>query len=618
MTIQLLPDHLVNQIAAGEVVERPASVVKELIENSLDAGAGRISVQVERGGSQLCRVRDDGVGIARPDLAVALKRHATSKIASLEDLRTVATLGFRGEALPSIAAVSRLTLTARVAGERSGWTVSSSGGRTLEPKPAPHPPGATVEVRDLFYNTPARRSFLRKPVTESRHIDRVLLRLALSRFSTGVRYEKDGRLRHDLPAAGSRAEQEERLARLLGAEFIENALHFREQRGGIHLRGWLARPRYSRSQGDMQHLFLNGRAIFDRTVAHAVRQAYADVMFHGRHPAWLLYLDMDPALVDVNAHPAKLEVRFREGRQVHDAVRRTLEAVLAETRPAPGPSMGTAPDSAAGAAPDATGGAAPGGAGDSFPPARPGMAEGRGPGPRADPRLASLLGASPLPRGAARSFAPVREAQAQAPRGDMPPLGYALAQLAGIYILAENREGLIIVDAHAAHERVVYERMKAQLDDQGPSSQLLLEPVRLRAGQEDMATAKAQRDTWKRLGFVVDQVGPETLAVREVPALLAGGDAQAMLRDLLSGAQSRQEAESEDSAEELTGRIHHILATMACHTSVRANRKLTIEEMNALLRDMEKTPRADQCNHGRPTWRAFRIPELDRMFLRGQ
>ena len=599
MTIQLLPDHLVNQIAAGEVVERPASVVKELVENSLDAGAGRVVVQVEKGGSRLCRVRDDGVGIAAAELGVALTRHATSKIASLEELRTVATLGFRGEALPSIAAVARLTLTSRVAGERSGWTVSSSGGSTSEPQPAAHPQGSTVEVRDLFYNTPARRSFLRKPVTETRHIDRALLRMALSRHSTGIRYEKDGRLSYDLPPARNRELEEKRIAKLLGPQFIEHALYFEEQRHGIHLRGWLARPKYSRSQGDMQHLFLNGRAIFDRTVAHAVRQAYEDVMFHGRHPAWLLYLEMDPAQVDVNAHPAKLEVRFREGRKVHDVVRRTLEAVLAGTRP--GKEAGE----------DAT----KHGQGGSV---LRGPAGRAGVGPGKAGTLAALLGASPLPLGPGHAHAPVREPRPGEPEGEIPPLGYALAQLAGIYILAENSEGLIIVDAHAAHERVVYERMKAQLDDQGLGSQLLLEPVRLRVGREDMAVAGQQRETWKRLGFVVDQVGPETLAVREVPALLAGGDAEAMLRDLLSGAQAREEAESEDSAEELTGRIHHILATMACHTSVRANRRLTLEEMNALLRDMEKTPRADQCNHGRPTWRAFRIQELDRMFLRGQ
>ena len=599
MTIQLLPDHLVNQIAAGEVVERPASVVKELLENSLDAGAGRVVVQVEKGGSRLCRVRDDGVGIAAGELAVALTRHATSKIASLEDLRTVATLGFRGEALPSIGAVSRLTLTSRVAGERSGWTVSSSGGSTSEPQPAAHPQGATVEVRDLFYNTPARRSFLRKPATETRHIDRALLRMALSRYSTGLRYEKDGRLSYDLPPARTRELEEERIAKLLGPQFIEHALYFEERRQGIHLRGWLARPKYSRSQGDMQHLFLNGRGIFDRTVAHAVRQAYEDVMFHGRHPAWLLYLEMDPALVDVNAHPAKLEVRFREGRKVHDVVRRTLEAVLAGTRPGEASREESTEDGR-------------GVVGFNGP------AERTGAGPGGAGALATLLGASPLPLGPGQSHAPVREPRAGAPDGEMPPLGFALAQLAGIYILAENSEGLIIVDAHAAHERVVYERMKAQLDDQGLGSQLLLEPVRLRVGREDMDTATRQCETWKRLGFVVDQVGPETLAVREVPALLAGGDAEAMLRDLLSGAQARQEAEAEDSAEELTGRIHHILATMACHTSVRANRRLTLEEMNALLRDMEKTPRADQCNHGRPTWRAFRIHELDRLFLRGQ
>ena len=597
MTIQLLPDHLVNQIAAGEVVERPASVVKELLENSFDAGARGVVVQIEKGGARLCRVRDDGVGIAPGELAVALTRHATSKIASLEDLRTVATLGFRGEALPSIAAVARLAMSSRVAGERSGWTVSSSGGSTSEPRPVAHPQGTTVEVRDLFYNTPARREFLRKPGTETRHIDRALLRMALSRYSAGVRYEKDGRLSYDLPPAADRAKQEERIAKLLGTEFVEHALRFEERRDGIHLSGWLARPTYSRSQGDKRHLFLNGRAIFDHTVAHAVRQAYADVMFHGRHPAWLLYLEMDPALVDVNAHPAKLEVRFREGRRVHDIVRRTLEAVLAGTRP--------------GGAPSAPGNAAPGDG--HFAAAYRGPAQ-----PFGSEKLAALLGASRLPLGSGQAHAPVREPRDEPRESDMPPLGYALAQLAGIYILAENGEGLIIVDAHAAHERVVYERMKAQLADQGLGSQLLLDPVRLRVGREDMDTALQQRESWRRLGFVVDQVGPETLAVREIPALLAGGDAEAMLRDLISGAQARREAESEDAAEELTGRVHHILATMACHTSVRANRRLTLEEMNALLRDMEKTPRADQCNHGRPTWRAFRIQELDRMFLRGQ
>ncbi len=600
MTIQRLPDHLINQIAAGEVVERPASAVKELMENSLDAGAQQIAVQVEKGGSQLCRVRDDGVGIAMAELAVALQRHATSKIESLEDLRTVATLGFRGEALPSIAAVSRLELASRVAGERSAWTVKCAGGSCSEPRPSAHPQGTTVEIRDLFYNTPARRSFLRKPITESRHIDRVVLRMALSRFSTALRYEKDGRLSYDLPAARERGEQEKRLARLLGAEFVENALYFEEQQQGIHLRGWLARSRYSRRQGDMQHLFLNGRAVFDRTVAHAARQAYEDVMFHGRHPAWLLYLDMDPAAVDVNAHPSKHEVRFRDGRRVHDSVRRTLEAVLAKTRPAGAPESG---EPAAGSTP---------------PPVSP--LPGRGPARdgAGSGNLALLLGVPQVPAGSGAGAGEVQEPFPDAGDDATPPLGHALAQLSGVYILAQNREGLIIVDMHAAHERVVYERMKAQLGEQGVGSQLLLEPVRLRAGQEDIATAKQQRETWKRLGLVVDQVGPETLAVREVPALLAGGDVQALLRDLLSGAQSRQEAESEAAAQEMTERIHHMLATMACHTSVRANRRLTLEEMNALLRDMERTPRADQCNHGRPTWRAFSIRELDRMFLRGR
>ena len=602
MTIQLLPDHLVNQIAAGEVVERPASVIKELVENSLDAGARHIVVQVEKGGSRLCRVRDDGEGIAAAELAVALQRHATSKIASLDELRAAATLGFRGEALPSIAAVSRLTISSRIAGERSAWTVKCAGGSVSEPLPSAHSPGTTVEVRDLFYNTPARRSFLRKPLTELRHIDRLMLRLALSRFSTGFRYEKDGRLAYDLPAAENRAAQEERVARLLGSEFLEHALYFEEERQGIYLRGWLARPKYSRSQSDRQHLFLNGRAIFDRTVAHAARQAYADVLFHGRHPAWLLYLDMDPAAVDVNAHPAKLEVRFREGRSVHDIVRRTLEAVLAQTRPTVLlDSAEPAGDNAGG--PMSTHWSARGRSG-----ARAGAA---------NPNLALLVGASRDAPPAPPASGEVRETL-PSDNSDMPPLGYALAQLSGIYILAQNREGLIIVDAHAAHERVVYERMKAQLGEQGIGSQLLLEPVLLRVGQEDIATAAQQRDAWKKMGLLVDQVGPDTLAVREIPALLAGGDAQALLRDLLSGAQSGAALDSSESGQEIAERVHHMLATMACHTSVRANRRLTLEEMNALLRDMERTPRADQCNHGRPTWRAFSIAELDRMFLRGR
>ena len=612
MTIQLLPDHLVNQIAAGEVVERPASVVKELVENSLDAGARRIVVQVEKGGSRLCLVRDDGVGMAAADLEVALKRHATSKIASLDDLRTVATLGFRGEALPSIAAVSRLALSSRPEGERSAWTVKCSGGSTSGPHPSAHPKGTTVAVRDLFFNTPARRSFLRKPATETRHIDRAVLRMALGRFSAGLRYEKDSRLSLDLPPADGRAGQEERLARLLGAEFVDNALYFEENIQGICLRGWLARPNYSRRQGDMQHLFLNGRAIVDRSVAHAVRMAYQDVLFHGRHPAWLLHLDMDPAAVDVNAHPAKLEVRFRDGRRVHDAVRRTLEAVLAETRPSAVPGGAHSPGHAGSGAALSSGFAARGRFGG-------GSGSGSGSGASGSENLALLLGASAFaPASPPGAGGEVRDMLPQGGAGDTPPLGYALAQLSGIYILAQNRDGLIIVDAHAAHERVVYERMKAQLGDQGIGSQILLEPVRLQAGQEEMATAMRQRKAWMQLGLAVDQAGPDVLAVREVPALLAGGDMEALLRDLLSTAQSPQAEESGESADELTGRVHHILATMACHTSVRANRRLSLDEMNALLRDMERTPRADQCNHGRPTWRAFTIQELDRLFLRGR
>jgi len=586
MPIRELPSQLINQIAAGEVVERPASVVKELVENSLDAGARRIEVDIERGGAGLCRVRDDGVGIPPEELALALARHATSKIASLDDLEHVASLGFRGEALPSIASVSRLRLVSRSAGDRGAWAVEAGA----EPVPAPHPPGTTVEVRDLFFNTPARRRFLKTERTEFGHVQRVLERLALSRFTTALRLTHNGRVVLDLPAADARSAETARVGRVCGTAFAEHALYLERDAGGLSLRGWLARPTFSRAQPDIQHLYVNGRAIRDRSCSHAVRTAFADVLFHGRHPAFVLYLDMDPEAVDVNAHPAKQEVRFRDGRAIHDFVRRTLESALADTR------AGAAGQAAAPAAPAVMAGSAQ---------------RGLGLGPRAEgagvaERLAAYgrVLAEPGTAGSAR---------ASEPSESVPPLGYALAHLHGAYILAQNGQGLVVVDAHAAHERVTYERLKAAYGTAPIPSQPLLVPETLDVTQAEADCAEASTEVLATLGFTVDRSGPARVTLRAVPVLLADARPAALLGDVLADL-----AGAAGAAERVHRRIDELLASMACHGSVRANRRLSIDEMNALLRDMESTERSDQCNHGRPTWTQLSLADLDRLFARGR
>ncbi len=587
MPIRCLPPQLINQIAAGEVVERPASVVKELLENSLDAGATRIDVEVEHGGARLIRVRDDGSGIPQDELALALARHATSKIASLDDLEHVVTLGFRGEALPSIGAVARLAVSSRTRDAEHGWRIEGDGhGRYSEAMPVPHPVGTTVEVRELFFNTPARRKFLKSEHTEFSHVDTVLRRLALARQDVALHVRHNGRGVYALAAATEQREHEQRMAVLLGKEFVAQALHLTHAMTGLILRGWIARPAFSRSQPDLQYFYVNGRMVRDKLLAHAVKLAYHDVLFHGRHPAYVLYLELDAARVDVNAHPAKYEVRFRDGRLVHDYVFRTVEAALKDTTPH-SPIAG-----ASGVEPQAQPAA-------SF--QNPHMQQ-----PMAL-RVAEDMAAY------ARLHA-VAPQPAPSPTGPsaVPPLGYALAQLHGIYILAAASEGLVLVDMHAAHERITYERMRASLGSGRVVSQPLLVPVRVTVSRREAGMAETVSAALAEIGFLVECRGPETLVIREVPALLQGEDTAQLLRDLLADIAEHGTSRRLDAA------LERVLATRACHTSVRAHRELTLAEMNALLREMEHTPRADQCNHGRPTWMRLSMTELDKLFLRGR
>jgi len=590
MAIHPLPPQLINQIAAGEVVERPASVVKELLENSLDAGASRIELDVEQGGVKLCRVRDNGIGIPADELELALARHATSKISTLEDLEHVASLGFRGEALPSIASVSRLRLVSCHREATRGWAVATENGETKPVAPAAHPTGTSIEVRDLFYNTPARRRFLKTERTEFSHIQRVAEKIALSRFSTALRVTNNRKPVFDLPAANSIAEQEERLARICGREFIEHALYVERDVGDMKLFGWLARPRFSRSQADLQHFFLNGRAVRDKVITHAVRTGYRDVMFHGRHPAYVLYLDMDPGRVDVNAHPAKHEVRFRDSRPVHDFLRRTVETALAETR--------------AGAADGAAVTTRTAGSADA--PAQAGLSLRASPPAIRDHMAAYAALADDVVAPDPMSSSAIAHAQ------QTPPLGYALAHLHGAFILAQNSDGLVIVDAHAAHERITYERLKESCRGAGIATQPLLVPTVVRVNEREADLAEAQSELLAMVGLDVDRTGRDRLTIRALPTLLQDADAEQLLRDLLA------DIAETGQADRVEQRLDEYLANVACHGSVRANRRLTIEEMNALLRDMEATERSDQCNHGRPTWTTLTMQELDRLFSRGR
>lgn len=616
MSIRQLPEILVNQIAAGEVVERPASVVKELVENAIDAGARRVDIELEEGGVRLIRIRDDGGGIAPEELPLAVSRHATSKIASLDDLEAVATLGFRGEALPSIASVSRFTLVSRRPGDERGSALQVDGGRVGEVQPRAHAPGTTVEVRELFYNVPARRKFLRAERTELGHIEEWLRSLALARPDIELRVSHNGK-----PSRRYRPGDlysDARLGETLGEDFARQSLRVDHSGAGLRLHGWISQPHYSRASADQQYLYVNGRSVRDRSVAHAVKMAYGDVLYHGRQPAYVLFLELDPTRVDVNVHPAKHEVRFRDARLIHDFVYRTLQGALAETRAG---AETTQPATLSTLAPGGTPPAiAPGGGESGFRDWRPAQSPL---GLRVEdaPRAyASLYGAGEGAASAAgasvSSMPPLPAAQAGLPatsaEAGVPPLGYAVAQLHGIYILAENAEGLIVVDMHAAHERIGYERLKNAHDGIGLHAQPLLVPITLMVGEREADVAEREAQTLAALGFEVTRGGPQSLHVRSIPALLANAEPEALLRDVLSDlrehGQSRRVASARDE----------LLSTMACHGAVRANRRLTLPEMNALLRDMEATERSGQCNHGRPTWARFSLAEIDRWFLRGR
>ncbi|PLW81823.1 DNA mismatch repair protein MutL [Kineobactrum sediminis] len=598
--IHRLSPRLANQIAAGEVVERPASVAKEVLENSLDAGATRIDIDIEAGGSRLIRIRDNGVGIGSDDMPLALARHATSKIASLEDLERVGSLGFRGEALASIGSVSRLTLTSNNREEGSEGCSALTEGREMDVqlRPAPHPRGTTVEVRDLFFNTPARRKFLRTEKTEFNHLEEVVKRLALSRFGVGFSLRHNGRVIHNLKGAETTAEQQRRVAAICGPAFMEQAIHIDSDRSDMRLWGWVALPTFSRSQADLQYFFVNGRVIRDKLVAHAVKQAYRDVLYHGRHPAFVLYLELDPAQVDVNVHPGKHEVRFRDSRAVHQCIFSTLHRALADVRPAPAAEALATPEGLAINA--ATGEIA----------RQPGLGWGAATAPYG-PAQAPIPGRALEQVQSYGRVHPSMPAAAETPE-DAPPLGYAIAQLKGIYILAENTSGLILVDMHAAHERITYERLKAARDVDGIRSQPLLVPQAMAVSQREVTLAREHEHLFRGLGLTVDIAGEESLLIREIPVTLRDSDVEALVRDVLS------DLVEYGSSDRIEAHMDEILSTMACHGSVRANRRLSSPEMNALLRDMEATERSGQCNHGRPTWTQMSLEELDKLFLRGR
>jgi DNA mismatch repair protein MutL len=601
MRIQKLPPQLINQIAAGEVIERPASVVKELLENAFDAGASRVDIEVEQGGVRLIRVRDDGTGIEREDLPLAVSRHATSKIATLADLEQIVTLGFRGEALPSIASVARLTLISRTEGDSYGWRINADGAeRDFDLQPAQHPRGTTVEVRDLFYNTPARRKFLRSEKTEFAHIQAVVQRMALACFEVGFLLRHNQRELLRLRPAESEAGRSERVASLCGGAFLQQSLRIDFAASDLRLHGWIGLPTFSRSQPDLQFFYVNRRLVRDKLVTHAVRRAFQDVLYQGRHPVYVLYLELDPTLVDVNAHPSKLEVRFREGRLVHDFLYGALHRSIAAQRPGTkGPVLGVATTTAASAVTVPRG----------TPGAQRALFRSREPHafpypPGAPQMLRDLRGRYGV-KGGSHS-PPAGESE------EIPPLGYAAAHLHGVYILAQNQRGLVLVDAHAAHERIIYERLKQEYWAGGIVSQPLLLPARVQLSVAEAERAEECSEQLRRLGVEIRRVGEDRILIQSIPALLAGGEAERLLRDLLA------DLGEHGSSARIEEALNAILATMACHGSVRAGRKLTVAEMNALLRAVEATERAGQCNHGRPTWIQLDLQDLDRLFLRGR
>ncbi|MGN7741203.1 DNA mismatch repair endonuclease MutL [Pseudomonas sp. 22526] len=626
--IELLSPRLANQIAAGEVVERPASVIKELLENSLDSGAKRIDVDVEQAGVKLLRVRDDGSGISADDLPLALARHATSKIRNLEDLEQVMSLGFRGEALASISSVARLTLTSRTREADQAWQVETEG-RDMAPRvqPAAHPVGTSVEVRDLFFNTPARRKFLKAEKTEFDHLQEVIKRLALARFDVAFHLRHNGKSVLSLHEANDDVARARRVAAVCGSGFLEQALPIEVERNGLHLWGWVGLPTFSRSQADLQYFYVNGRAVRDKLVAHAVRQAYRDVLFNGRHPTFVLFFEVDPAVVDVNVHPTKHEVRFRDGRMVHDFLYGTLHRALGDVRPedhlaAPAAVAGIVRPSGIEAGEFGPQGEMRLAANMSLeqPQAQPafnppGTGSGAGYQYQYTPRPQPVLPVAEAQSAYREFFAPLPESGATPfpdAQGDIPPLGYALAQLKGIYILAENAQGLVLVDMHAAHERIMYERLKVAMASEGLSGQPLLVPESIAVSQREADCAEEHVSWFQRLGFELQRLGPESLAIRQIPALLKQAEANRLVHDVLADLMEY------GTSDRIQAHLNELLGTMACHGAIRANRRLALPEMNGLLRDMENTERSGQCNHGRPTWTQLGLDDLDKLFLRGR
>jgi DNA mismatch repair protein MutL len=596
MPIRVLPSELVDQIAAGEVIERAASVVKELVENSLDAGAHRIEVDIERGGVGLIRVRDDGGGIPAAELPIAISRHATSKIASMDDLESITTLGFRGEALPSIGSVSRLRVASHPTEAAHASEIQVDGGAVSDVRPCAHPAGTTIEVRDLFFNVPARRKFVRSDATELGHIARLVERVALSRFDVGVRLRSGDRVLLDIQAAKEGVE-EGRLGQILGKDFLVRSVPIEHHAGPVEITGWVGLPTASRGQPDQQYWFVNGRAVRDKLLMNAVRVAYRDVLYGGRHPAYVLYLTIDPKLVDVNAHPQKLEVRFRDSRQIHEFVFRAIERVLANTKP----DVAAAPAAVAEFKTDSA----------PYVASLPFYQRSRDPWAVGNAVRDSVVsGASPAFNDLSR--------RAESPvlshgggQGEQP-LGVALAQLHGVYILSQTRDGLVLVDMHAGHERVLYEQLKAAHAAAAPASQQLLEPIVVELKAHEVEAILESREDWEKAGFELDALGSTRLALRRVPALLTGENVGEIVTSVV------RDMETDVHGHHLDGAADKFLGTLACRTAIHAHRRLTLPEMNSLLRQMESTDRANQCNHGRPTWTRLSLPELDQLFLRGR
>ncbi len=623
MPIQQLPDHLINQIAAGEVIERPASIVKELLENALDAGASRCWIDLEQGGLERIRIRDNGHGIAEDELELALSRHATSKIGSMSDLESVGTMGFRGEALPSIASVSRLSLSSKTATAEQAWTLRYRHDGELEKEPASHPQGTTVDVRNLFYNVPARRKFMRTVRTEYARCEAVVKTLAMASSDCAITLTHNTKNTFECRAASTQALRNERITRILGKPFGE-AARVVDIEGpvvdgiGMQLHGWVADPSFSRSQADMQYFYVNNRMVKDKVIANAVKQAYSDLIYHQRYPAFVLFLDMNPRAVDVNVHPGKQEVRFRESQLVHGFIRRSLKAFLAQVTPA-----------------DMLGAAAPVLEHHGAPEAK----HASGVSSRAPYQSAIPLGVREQFEGMSRlaaSSASATGASAQRPidpygrraevdayvdaaqsdqtsnEAQTPPLGFALAHLHGAYVLAQNQHGLIVVDAHAAHERITYERLKQEYTSGEISTQVLLVPLSVTVSEAEAHCCETHASSLQKIGLQVDRLGLESVRIRAVPVILGQADCAALLKDVLS------DMLEHGSSERITQAIDAVLSSMACHGSVRANRKLSVIEMNALLRQIESTPNSGQCNHGRPTWTQMDMRALDALFMRGR